>query len=242
MNEWDGSLSAETPLTDLSRADRNGAQHLCVAGAEPKALAPLRAALGAVRGLYFEEWGSEACRRRAAARETENSVSIVFAHCAGGPLRSLSDICEVSRAHPRGRVVVLAVEPDASAVLAFLGAGALSVLIQPAAPDYLRKSVIAAMEDKAVLCPGTQALLVKHFQTVAQGGCLPDLSPREQQVVSSLACGASSKEIAQRLQVAEPTVHAHIAKAYEKLGVHTRGQALRRYWDAIRDIATRPAV
>jgi DNA-binding NarL/FixJ family response regulator len=60
------------------------------------------------------------------------------------------------------------------------------------------------------------------------------LSPRELSVLRLLAEGASNKEIAQGLGVAENTVKTHLANLYAKLGVRRRTEALaearRRGW------------
>lgn len=60
------------------------------------------------------------------------------------------------------------------------------------------------------------------------------LSPRELSVLRLLADGASNKEIARGLGVAENTVKTHLANLYSKLGVRRRTEALaearRRGW------------
>ena len=50
------------------------------------------------------------------------------------------------------------------------------------------------------------------------------LSPRETEVAQLLAEGRSNKEIAQRLEVSEPTVKKHIGHVLRKLGLQDRLQ------------------
>ena len=52
------------------------------------------------------------------------------------------------------------------------------------------------------------------------------LSPREQQVLNSLAVGLSNKEIAGQLNISEYTVKNHVRSILGKLCVKTRGQAV----------------
>ncbi len=51
-------------------------------------------------------------------------------------------------------------------------------------------------------------------------------SPREQEVVDLLAQGLRNREIAERLFISEVTVKAHLRRAYRKLGVRSRVEAL----------------
>jgi DNA-binding NarL/FixJ family response regulator len=76
------------------------------------------------------------------------------------------------------------------------------------------------------------AALLNEFQVVSrrlqamlvdQGPrSLETLTRREYQVGSLISCGASNREIAQKLQVAERTVKAHVTAIFRKLGVSDR--------------------
>ncbi|HEY2514113.1 MAG TPA: LuxR C-terminal-related transcriptional regulator, partial [Polyangiaceae bacterium] len=57
------------------------------------------------------------------------------------------------------------------------------------------------------------------------------LSPREIEVARWLAAGASNKDIAMALNVAEGTVKNHVTRVLEKLGVGDRTQAALRARD-----------
>jgi DNA-binding NarL/FixJ family response regulator len=52
------------------------------------------------------------------------------------------------------------------------------------------------------------------------------LSERETGILSLIAGGLSSAEIAEQLAISVPTVNAHIRNIFSKLGVHTRAQAI----------------
>ena len=54
------------------------------------------------------------------------------------------------------------------------------------------------------------------------------LSERELEVLRYIAEGLSNREIAQRLVLSINTVKSHVRKVYEKLGVHSRTQAVSR--------------
>jgi DNA-binding NarL/FixJ family response regulator len=53
----------------------------------------------------------------------------------------------------------------------------------------------------------------------------PQLSPREEEVLREIARGASNKEIARTLDIAETTVKIHVQHILRKLGLSSRVQA-----------------
>jgi len=55
------------------------------------------------------------------------------------------------------------------------------------------------------------------------------LSRREAEALDLLAQGLSDKEIAEKQSIAVQTVKNHLVKAYRKLGVRNRSQALLKY-------------
>ena len=55
------------------------------------------------------------------------------------------------------------------------------------------------------------------------------LTTREQEILEQLSRGYVDKEIAQRLGISAWTVRGHLKRIYEKLGVHTRTEAVVRY-------------
>lgn len=59
------------------------------------------------------------------------------------------------------------------------------------------------------------------------------LSPRESQIMTLVAEGLSTKEIARSLDISEGTVKSHRKKIHEKLGVFTRSQAIMRARDLL---------
>jgi two-component system nitrate/nitrite response regulator NarL len=51
------------------------------------------------------------------------------------------------------------------------------------------------------------------------------LTPREREIIAMLACGASNKEIARKLDLAESTVKIHVQGILRKLNLASRVQA-----------------
>ena len=57
------------------------------------------------------------------------------------------------------------------------------------------------------------------------------ITPRDEQVLKLLVEGCSNKEIASLLSLSLETVRTHLRHIYEKLHVHSRTEALARYFE-----------
>jgi PAS domain S-box-containing protein len=72
--------------------------------------------------------------------------------------------------------------------------------------------------------------LMERLANVRSGGTpkreVVDLSQRERQVLERMAVGMSNDAIAAELGIAVHTVRNYISNVYDKLGVHTRGEAI----------------
>lgn len=64
-------------------------------------------------------------------------------------------------------------------------------------------------------------------ETVPVGGGDQNLSPRQLEVLTMVATGASNKHIARALNVEEVTVKSHVKAIFRKLGVRSRTEAAR---------------
>ena len=57
----------------------------------------------------------------------------------------------------------------------------------------------------------------------------PELTPREREVLAWLASGKTDRDIGDILAISRRTVHKHLQRVYEKLGVETRTAAVARW-------------
>lgn len=128
-------------------------------------------------------------------------------------------------------IVVLADQPDDALILDVLAAGAAGCCNTHAAPEVLQQ--VALVVENGGLWVGQrllQQLIGNTARILGQGGAaesgslLELLSERERQVARMVAGGASNKEIADRLAIAERTVKAHLTAIFEKTGVRDRLQ------------------
>jgi two-component system, NarL family, nitrate/nitrite response regulator NarL len=136
-------------------------------------------------------------------------------------------------AAPAARIILLTVSEDEQDLQAALRAGAHGYLLKTIEGDVLAESIHRAMRGEPVISSEMTGKLVTAFQSAASPAPAPptppdpmeQLSAREQQVLHQIALGASNKEIARTLSIAETTVKIHVQHILRKLELTSRVQA-----------------
>lgn len=131
---------------------------------------------------------------------------------------------------PQTRVVMLTVSENTEDLVDCLRAGASGYLLKNINADYLVQSIRHAADGEAVMSPQMTTRLTQNLRDAgrpaAAAEASPDkLTPREREILAFLVKGASNKEIARALDVAESTVKIHIQGILKKLGFASRVQA-----------------
>lgn len=135
--------------------------------------------------------------------------------------------------HPDVRVLVLTTFDDEGNVIGALRAGAAGYLLKDVSLDTLVGAIHAAARGECFLqstVTGTVVDAVTRMMTsgpTASALVMP-LSPREREILGLVSAGASNKEIADRLCLAEGTVKNHVTNILVKLDVRDRTQAALR--------------
>jgi two-component system nitrate/nitrite response regulator NarL len=129
---------------------------------------------------------------------------------------------------PETSVVMLTVSEDAEDLLETLRAGAQGYLLKNIDADFLIDAVSRAAEGEAVMSAQMTAKLMQNVRGAARPQPVADhdkLSPREREILAFLTRGASNKDIARALDLAESTIKIHIQGILKKLGMTSRVQA-----------------
>ena len=144
-------------------------------------------------------------------------------------------IRETARRHPATDIMVITIFGDEQHVIASIEAGATGYMLKDSLPDefvalisQLRAggspiSPVIARQLLRRMQPGTpQPTSAETTPRAAEAG----LSPRESEVLGLIAKGFNFAEIARLLEVSPHTITAHVKKIYQKLAVHSRGEAV----------------
>jgi DNA-binding NarL/FixJ family response regulator len=133
----------------------------------------------------------------------------------------------------RARVVVCSAQRDPDEVLTIIQAGAVGYLCKDTlTPDALGSAALAAAQGAGVLAPELLGEFMQGLSRVSRdllepnGLSLSRLSTREQQVLSLVAEGHSTREVASGLHYSERTVKNVLHDVVTKLNARTRSQAV----------------
>jgi DNA-binding NarL/FixJ family response regulator len=134
-------------------------------------------------------------------------------------------------AHPDVQVIALTTFDDDADVFAALRAGAIGYLLKDVSGETLFAAVRAAARGESFLPPTIATKVVAELTRLtreppAQAAPAPGpLTERELAIVRLLAVGATNREIAERLVLAEGTVKNHLTNILGKLGARDRTHA-----------------
>ena len=143
------------------------------------------------------------------------------------------------------RVLILSASGEQHDVLAAIKAGATGYLVKSASAQEIVDAVGATARGEAVFTPGLAGLVLGEFRRMAaepgrgadpgsaaaqaRGGPppMPELTPREVEVLRLVATGMSYKEIAAELYLSHRTVQNHVQNTLGKLHLHNRVELVR---------------
>jgi DNA-binding NarL/FixJ family response regulator len=146
--------------------------------------------------------------------------------------------------YPETQVLILTMHEGEGYFLQALRVGASGYLIKKVAPAELQQAIITVAQGGAFLYPGLAKVLIQAYlkqptmteqhdegesikaqQDLKQE--LAVLTPRELEVLTMVAAGKTSQEIADQLILSVKTVQAHRANVMDKLGLHDITQLVR---------------
>jgi DNA-binding NarL/FixJ family response regulator len=142
---------------------------------------------------------------------------------------------------PRALFIMLTVYDDPGVIFESLASGAVGYLRKPMQPQELLDAIRDAHSGGAPMSSSIARLVIQAFRkpsapSAAQAvpdpraAVLEKLAPRERQILELLSKGFLQKEIADQLGISFSTVRTLTGRIYEKLHVHSRSQAVSKYF------------
>ena len=148
-------------------------------------------------------------------------------------------IREVARVHRATDIMVVSVFGDEEHVLASIEAGATGYILKDSMPDEFVALIAQLRAGGSPISPLIARRLLKRLlprtgaaatapsvSPATTGSGDPLLSAREAEVLALVAKGFNFAEVARLLEVSPHTITAHVKKIYQKLAVHSRGEAV----------------
>jgi len=141
----------------------------------------------------------------------------------------------------KAKVLMLSYSEDEQLVTGAIRNGAAGYLVHGRfEPEELEGRIKAVAAGEMVLSPAVTPAVFDVLRR-APGPSndedelgLGSLTAREREVLNLLARGNSNREIAEELVITNKTVKNHLSRIYEKIGVHSRAEAI-ALWLGVRD-------
>ena len=134
---------------------------------------------------------------------------------------------------PSLRVIMLTVYEDPEQIFDALRAGAIGYLLKQKSSEKLLEAIRDAHQGGSPMSSQIARKVVHFFQTSRQTAAGDQLSAREMEVLTLLSKGHLIKEIADHLSISFVTVRTYIRRIYEKLHVHSRSQAVAKFFQPV---------
>ena len=171
--------------------------------------------------------GDEAVRLATELRPDVVLMDVMMPHTTG------IEACPRIRAVvPETKFIMLTMSEDESDLFEALKAGATGYLLKEIAVTDIARAVRAIAEGRTFINPSMATKLIGEFAELAKQESnpkarpsIPELTPRETEVLRLMARSLNNRTIGQRLFITENTVKNHVRNILEKLQVHSRTEA-----------------
>jgi DNA-binding NarL/FixJ family response regulator len=130
---------------------------------------------------------------------------------------------------PHTQFLMCSVYEDDESIFQSLKNGATGYLLKNSAPAKILSAIREIHEGGSPMSSSIARRVIANFQTHIPAADY-DLSEREKEILQYLSEGLMYKEVASRLFISIDTVRTHVRKIYEKLEVHSRTDALNKYY------------
>ncbi len=133
----------------------------------------------------------------------------------------------IKQHYPGIKVIMQTVFEDEEKIFAALQAGAEGYILKNAGVDKLLQSIHEVYNGGAFMTPTVALRVMRYFNTMpAQTPVGTALTLKEKEVLKLLTEGLSYKMVADRLSISYYTVNTHVKRIYDKLQVHSIGEAI----------------
>lgn len=135
-------------------------------------------------------------------------------------------------------VIVITMFGDDGHVIDSIQAGATGYLLKDALPKDIASTILQVRAGGSVISPAIARRVLQFFRAASRVATAPDfpheeiairfspLSEREREILRLVGKGLNFKEVGHILSISPHTVITHVKRIYQKLAVHSRGEAV----------------
>jgi len=162
------------------------------------------------------------------ARALEPDVVLLDVGMPG--LNGIEALKQILTDSPGTRVLMLSVHADRGYVIESVAAGASGYLLKTVDEKQLADAILTVAAGGSVIDSSLAPVVMEQIGERSPRA----LSPRQIEVLGCVSEGLSNREIGERLGLSDRTVEVHLRKAFDRLGVSSRTEAvveaMRRGW------------
>jgi len=159
--------------------------------------------------------------REAVEKAAEFKPDIVLLDIGMPELSGLEAMRQILKNTPETKVLIFTEDESEDLARAALESGALGYLFKSATNQQLLAAVESLRQDRPYLAPSVSRMMLELYRNRSETNeARPNhqrLTPREREILQSVAEGNSTKEVASRLHVSPKTVETHRANIMRKL-------------------------
>jgi DNA-binding NarL/FixJ family response regulator len=168
----------------------------------------------------------------------EKKPDVVIMEVQMPPERAKENLKRMREISPPPKVIIVTMLEDPRYVRDLMSVGASAYLVKSSSVEHLLAAIHTAVFDSEAenVVVGMPRGMLEKTET----GANSTVSARELEILLLAARGLSNRQIAEKINVADATVKRHLANAYNKMEVGSRGEAVRKAlseeWITIREV------
>ncbi len=143
-------------------------------------------------------------------------------------MNGLDVASQIKTAHPAVKVIFLSMYANEEYVLQAMQVGAAGYLLKDASFTELELAIKAVTNGEAYLSPAISKRVIEGYKQrvyripseKTDAPASKDLTPRQSEILTLIAEGFTTKEIAQKLEISVKTVEAHRSQLMKDLDIH----------------------
>ena len=133
----------------------------------------------------------------------------------------------ITKKNPKVKVLVLSQHDDKEYILSAIKAGVVGYVPKRALGLELVSAIRAVHQGDSYLYPSAAAAVIRDYLKGAVKEPYDRLTAREREILTLIAEGHTSREIADKLFISLKTVLGHRTKIMEKLDLHNRSELIK---------------
>jgi DNA-binding NarL/FixJ family response regulator len=158
---------------------------------------------------------------------TELQPSLVLMDIEMPNVNGIEGVRIIKKYYPEIKIIMQTVFEDEEKIFAALQAGAEGYILKNAPIEKIIQSIMEVSNGGAFMTPSVALRVMKYFNAapIPNNSSL-NLTQKEKECLKNLTDGLSHKMVADKMNISYFTVNSHVKKIYEKLQVHSVGEAV----------------